>query len=206
MKYSQISIIRGFLRLKLSTPNLHEIQSDLYHSRFLRLKLSTPNLHEIQSDLYHSRFLRLKLSTPDLQLHEIQSDLYHSRFLRLKLSTPNLHEIQSDLYHSRFLKPKFSAADCNTLLIITTAARNAVALSYHKVRGLYFLAVVFAAPNNSFPCGLCKVSAVHISITIPHSIIFCFTSVFRRLDFNYDLDSQNKTTYLVFQILNVNRI
>ena len=27
----------------------------------------------------------------------------------------------------------------------TTAARNAVALSYHRVRGLYFLAVVFAA-------------------------------------------------------------
>ena len=27
----------------------------------------------------------------------------------------------------------------------TTAARNGVALSYHRVRGLYFLAVVFAA-------------------------------------------------------------
>ena len=32
-----------------------------------------------------------------------------------------------------------------TLLIKTTAARNEVALSYHRVRGLYFLAVVFAA-------------------------------------------------------------
>ena len=31
------------------------------------------------------------------------------------------------------------------LLTKTTAARNEVALIYHKVRGLYFLAVVFAA-------------------------------------------------------------
>ena len=31
------------------------------------------------------------------------------------------------------------------LLTKTTAARNEIALSYHKVRGLYFLAVVFAA-------------------------------------------------------------
>ena len=29
------------------------------------------------------------------------------------------------------------------LLTKTTAAQNGVALSYHKVRGLYFLAVVF---------------------------------------------------------------
>ena len=31
------------------------------------------------------------------------------------------------------------------LLAKTAAARNAAALSYHSVRGLYFLAVVFAA-------------------------------------------------------------
>ena len=31
----------------------------------------------------------------------------------------------------------------NILLTKTTAAQNEVALSYHKVRGLYFLAVVF---------------------------------------------------------------
>ena len=31
------------------------------------------------------------------------------------------------------------------LLTKTTAVRNEVALSYHKVRGLYFLAVDFAA-------------------------------------------------------------
>ena len=30
-------------------------------------------------------------------------------------------------------------------LIKTTAAQNEVALSYHRVRGLYFLAVVFVA-------------------------------------------------------------
>ena len=33
----------------------------------------------------------------------------------------------------------------NILLVKTTAAQNEVALSYHKVRGLYFLAVVFEA-------------------------------------------------------------
>ena len=33
----------------------------------------------------------------------------------------------------------------NTILLTkTTAAQNEVALSYHRVRGLYFLAVVFA--------------------------------------------------------------
>ena len=32
-----------------------------------------------------------------------------------------------------------------TLLIKTTATQNEVALSYHIVRGLYFLAVVFVA-------------------------------------------------------------
>ena len=31
-----------------------------------------------------------------------------------------------------------------TLLTKTTAAQNDVTLSYHRVRGLYFLAVVFA--------------------------------------------------------------
>ena len=31
------------------------------------------------------------------------------------------------------------------LLTKTTAARNEVALNYHRVRGLYFLAVVFVA-------------------------------------------------------------
>ena len=33
----------------------------------------------------------------------------------------------------------------NTPLAKTTAAQNEVALSYHKVRGLYFLAVIFLA-------------------------------------------------------------
>ena len=32
-----------------------------------------------------------------------------------------------------------------TLLTKTTAAQNEVALSYHRVRGLYFLAVVFVS-------------------------------------------------------------
>ena len=33
----------------------------------------------------------------------------------------------------------------NELLIKTTVTQNEVAFSYHRVRGLYFLAVVFAA-------------------------------------------------------------
>ena len=33
----------------------------------------------------------------------------------------------------------------NIFLTKTTAAQNEVALSHHRVRGLYFLAVVFAA-------------------------------------------------------------
>ena len=33
----------------------------------------------------------------------------------------------------------------NILLIRITAAQNKVALSYHRVRGLYFLAVIFTA-------------------------------------------------------------
>ena len=35
------------------------------------------------------------------------------------------------------------------LLTKTPAAQNEVALSYHKVRGLYFLAVIFAMTINS---------------------------------------------------------
>ena len=35
------------------------------------------------------------------------------------------------------------------LLTITTAAQNEVALSYHKVRGLYCLAVVFCEKYNT---------------------------------------------------------
>ena len=34
---------------------------------------------------------------------------------------------------------------CPALLTKMPAAQNAVALSYHKMRGLYFLAVIFAA-------------------------------------------------------------
>ena len=40
---------------------------------------------------------------------------------------------------------KYTEPSITILLTKTTAARNGVALSYHSVRGLYFLAVVFAA-------------------------------------------------------------
>ena len=45
------------------------LSAELDYPRFLRLKLSTPNLYEIQSDLYYShlyypQFLRPKFSTP----------------------------------------------------------------------------------------------------------------------------------------------
>ena len=39
----------------------------------------------------------------------------------------------------------YSLCIINILLIKTTAAQNEVALTYHRVRGLYFLAVIFAA-------------------------------------------------------------
>ena len=39
----------------------------------------------------------------------------------------------------------------NTLLTKTTASQNAVALNYHKVRGLYFVAVIFAATIDERP-------------------------------------------------------
>ena len=42
----------------------------------------------------------------------------------------------------------FALVNCKLYTILltkTAAAQNEVALSYHKVRGLYFLAVVFAA-------------------------------------------------------------
>ena len=41
--------------------------------------------------------------------------------------------------------PKEDVQTCRMHLTKTTAALNEVALSYHGVRGLYFLAVVFAA-------------------------------------------------------------
>ena len=43
-------------------------------------------------------------------------------------------------------------AKVNVLLTITTAAQNEVALSYHRMRGLYFRVVVFATPI--LPCCL----------------------------------------------------
>ena len=42
-----------------------------------------------------------------------------------------------------FLSRAASCAGTTILLTKTTAAQNEVALSYHSVRGLYFLAVVF---------------------------------------------------------------
>ena len=53
---------------------------------------------------------------------------------------------------------------------------------------------------SNFPCRLCKVS-ISLFLTALFSVL---PHVFRRLDFNSDLDSQNKTTYLAFQVLNVN--
>ena len=45
--------------------------------------------------------------------------------------------------NTKFYAP-FSGTVVIILLTITTAAQNEVALSYHSVRGLYFLAVVVA--------------------------------------------------------------
>ena len=43
------------------------------------------------------------------------------------------------------LKQLYTYSEKTILLTKTTAARNGVALSYHSVRGLYYLAVAFAA-------------------------------------------------------------
>ena len=46
---------------------------------------------------------------------------------------------------------------CTVLLTKTTAAQNEVALSYLSVRGLYFLAVVFAAITICALCITCRI-------------------------------------------------
>ena len=50
------------------------------------------------------------------------------------------------------------------LLKKTTAARSEVALSYHKVRGLYFLAVVFAATIIVCSYGAFAVHVLHHTV------------------------------------------
>ena len=53
------------------------------------------------------------------------------------------------------------------LLTKTTAAQNEVALSYHKLRGLYFLAVVFVATIIHIIIHRCTViKTEHCSINI----------------------------------------
>ena len=52
----------------------------------------------------------------------------------------------------------------NTILLTkTTAAQNGVALSYHSVRGIYFLAVVFAVTIKAKQC-----------FTVPRGCFFYF--------------------------------
>ena len=66
------------------------------------------------------------------------------------------------------------------LLAKTTAAQNEVALIYHRVCGLYFLAVIFAAPlqflecsslvfQGGWDCLMGGVAIQHLSLIICHS-------------------------------------
>ena len=55
----------------------------------------------------------------------------------------------------------------NCILLTKTSAQNEVALSYHKVRGLYFLAVVFAAVMVLVCCNCYK--------TTCHNVLLCVT-------------------------------
>ena len=68
----------------------------------------------------------------------------------------------------------------NILVTKTTAAQNEVALSYHKVRGLYFLAIVFVS------------SIVNLSLV---SLFFYYIDVVyyspRNFCFNLELNSGN---------------
>ena len=50
-----------------------------------------------------------------------------------------------ELLDELLLKSNHHQISFNKFLIKTTATRNEIALSYHRVRGLYFLAVVFVA-------------------------------------------------------------
>ena len=64
------------------------------------------------------------------------------------------------------------------LLTKTTAAQNEVALSYHKVRGIYFLAVFFAA--TIYILGVRETGHFNIKTVTPETnlfaelIVFCF--------------------------------
>ena len=56
----------------------------------------------------------------------------------------------------------------NILLKKTTAAQNAVALSNHKVRGLYFLAVVFVATIVTWSFSLVRVEVPSVLPVFSH--------------------------------------
>ena len=58
-----------------------------------------------------------------------------------------LCNIPYNLQHNitKIRKDTYSCSTLSILLTKTTAAQNEDALSYHSVRGLYFLAVVFVA-------------------------------------------------------------
>ena len=64
------------------------------------------------------------------------------------------------------------------LLTKTTAARNGVALSYHRVRGLYFLAVVFV--RSIIICknmDICACACTCICACIMYMYIVCIAYV-----------------------------
>ena len=68
------------------------------------------------------------------------------------------------------------------LLTKTTAARNGVALSYHRVRGLYFLAVVFVRSiiicNNICACACtCICACTCMCACIMYMYIVCIVYV-----------------------------
>ena len=71
----------------------------------------------------------------------------------------------------------------NILLTRTTAAQNVVALSYHIMRGLYFLAVVFVtsivAMHFITPVLECRVNELHFTVLqcIMYSV-YCTLAVY----------------------------
>ena len=56
-----------------------------------------------------------------------------------------IHDTRGTPYDLYLMNPNLNPNAIHILLTKTTAARNGAALSYHSVRGLCFLAVVFAA-------------------------------------------------------------
>ena len=137
---------------------------------------------------------------------------YNITFIHVYLLLGMLMENMSICYKTIYIyieKKSVNIANIHTIHILltrTTAARNEVVLRYHKVRGLYFLAVVFCGDYNfsSLICIKSLVQSYHllhnlyrnflyIQIRIPYvpmnmlSVTFRFCKLFGYIFYNLRL-------------------